>query len=247
MKNVIISITLVLFTSAHVYATIDTLKSTTEVEDARIYNYADCLTEVSGEDCRRYNSGSTFRIAIGSSNIDRRRGLFKFPGWNNVMPDSSKFMLYCVQESDTQNRTFFCYPLTRQWYEGSEDAYGVGDYPNPDSGVTWNHAFLDVGDSDSLSWITPGGDYLTSIVCTLVVSDTGQYSVMNNFNRILNYWDTSGVNYGCILINEDAFPSKTSLKTFVSSEGSSNHVPMLVLYYPSSDALAIRRRKVLVR
>ena len=247
MKQLIIVLALTMFSPLCSYAVVDTLKSSSEIEDVLIYNYEDCLSETQGEDCRRFNAGGTTNLSVGTTNLDKKRVFFQFPGWNDTLPDSSKLMLYCKGESDTLDRTLFCYPVTRQWYEGTEVAFNVGDYPDPDSGVTWNHAYLDDGDADSVNWTSPGGDYVTDVACTLVVTNTGQYFSVDNFNRILNYWDTSGTNYGCIIINQDVFPTKTSMKTFESSEGAGNQLPLLVLYYPTTDSHSHRRRRILMR
>ncbi len=216
-------------------AAVDTLKGTAVIEDGTIYSWEDCNAEIVGEDCRRYNAGGTTHLQVGSSAAGRdRRALFRLPGWNGVVPDSSHLLLYCKAETDTLDRKIFLYPLTRQFIEGTELAYNIGDYPSPDSGVTWFHAWLDVGDGDSLNWSSAGGDYTTAVACTITVSGVDRYVSCTTFNRILTYWDTSGQAYGFILVNQNAFPANTSMKTFGSTEGSSSQVPMVVLYFGSS-------------
>jgi hypothetical protein len=134
------------------------------------------------------------------------------------------------------------YPVISRFFEGTEAAFNVGDYPDPDSGATWYHSWLDVGDNDSSTWSTAGGDYATDVVCTMTVTDTGQYFAFEHFNRILDYWDTSGNNYGIILVNENAFPGNTSMKSFEASEGDSAKEPLVVLYYSDTRRLWRRRR-----
>lgn len=227
-------------------AAVDTLKGTANIEETIIYSWEDCNPEVSGEDCRRYNAGNVVNIGCGNTGPSyERRLLFMTPGWDETIPDSSELKLYSHLEIDTTDRDIFLYPLTTRFYEGNENAYNRGDYPNPDSGATWNHAYLDVGDGDSTDWSSAGGDYTTGIACTTTVTGTGVYFSFRNFNRILNYWDTSGKNYGFILINENVFPSNISQKTFKSSEGDS--IPLVLLYTAGGggDGVNPRRRRII--
>jgi hypothetical protein len=215
-----------------VSARVDTLKGTADIEDCIIYSWENCNGEIVGEDCRRYNAGAVTNLQVGNSDVSReRRALIIFPGWDGTMPDSSKLLLYCKGEADTYDRRIFLYPVTKKFFEGTELSYNLGDYPDPDSGATWNHAWLDVGDRDSSNWATPGGDYTTAVACTTFVTGTKQYFAFDHFNRILNYWDTSGNRYGVILINENAFPANTSMKTFGTTEGDNTQWPLLLLYY----------------
>lgn len=231
--------------AGNIVATVDTLKGTQDIEDCVIYSWADCNTEVNDEDCRRYNSGSITNLQAGLSGVNAEcRSLLKLPGWDGAVPDSSKLLLYCKGETDGADRKFFLYPLTTQFLEGTELLYNTGDYPDPDSGATWNHIWLDVGDGDSSVWSSAGGDYTTAIACTVTVTDTGQYFAFDDFNRILNYWDTSGNTYGFILINENAFPGNTSMKTFSATEGSSSQWPQVILYYTDT-VTTWRRRRVI--
>jgi len=215
-------------------AAVDTLKGTTDIEDCLIYGYADCNAEITGEDCRRYNAGGLGSFVVGVMGVSNHRTLFKVPGWNGVVPDSSKFLIYCRSEDDTVDRKIFLYPITTLFFEGNENAALTGDYPDPDSGATWNHAWLDVGDLDSANWVSPGGDYTTAVACTTTVTGIDQYFSFDNFNRILNYWDTSGNNYGFILVNENAFPAKSARKVFGATEGNSSKYPLVILYKPDS-------------
>ena len=222
---------------------VDTLQDTSEVQDAVIYSWEECNGEVSGENCRRYNGGKVVNIGVGkSAGIKENRVLFRLPGWNDTLPDSSIFKVYCYTELDTVDRRLFLYPLTRPFFEGSENAYALGDYPDPDSGATWLHAYLDDGDTDSVLWTEAGGDYVTSVACTTTITGTGQYFAFTGFDRILNYWDTSGACGGFILINENASPSSSSLKVIKSSESGSGYAPLALLYY--SDRSPLRRGRV---
>ncbi|MEW5995227.1 MAG: hypothetical protein AB1744_12670, partial [Candidatus Zixiibacteriota bacterium] len=178
MKSRLLLMTLLCLTMppAVVQAGVDTLKGTIAIEDGVIYSWAGCNAEVTGEDCRRYNAGGITNLGVGMSAIaEERRTLMRFPGWDGLAPDSSKLLLYCKAETDNVDRKVLLYPLTKGTYEGTEAAYNIGDYPNPDSGATWNHAWLDDGDDDSLNWTTPGGDYNSNVACTMTVTDTGQY------------------------------------------------------------------------
>ncbi|MFQ5500333.1 MAG: hypothetical protein ACE5FH_11750 [Candidatus Zixiibacteriota bacterium] len=226
-------------------AAVDTLRDTSDIGDTHIYNYADCFSEQQGENCRRYNAGSIANLRIGNSSVSKpHRALFTIPGWNDTIPDSSEFLIYCFAESDAADRKIFLYPVTTAFFVGTELASGVGDYPDPDSGVTWNHAWLDVGDSDSLLWSNAGGDYTTAIACTTTISGTGQYFSFKSFNRILTYWDTSGSNYGFILINEDAFPANNSEKAIKATETGTGNSP-LVLLYTAGEETSLRRRRTM--
>ena len=226
-------------------ADVDTLKGTSDIEDCTIYSYEDCDSETSGEDCRCYNSGGMIQLRIGNSFSESHRVLARVPGWDETIPDSSKFMIYCIYESDAVDRKIFLYPITTHFYEGTESEALIGNYPDPDSGATWNHAYLDIGDGDSLNWSTTGGDYTTAVACTAIVTGIDQYFVFNNFNRILNYWDTSGNDYGFILINQNAFPANTTLKTFRATEGSNSQYPLLLLYTGETAQNNHRRRRIL--
>jgi len=241
----VLLILILLLVPGVILAEVDTLKGTDNIEDCTIYSYANCDTETSSEDCQRYNSGGIVQLRIGNTFTDSHRGLLRIPGWDHTVPDSSKFMLYCIYESDAIDRKFFLYPLTTQFFEGTETEALIGNYPDPDSGATWNHAWLDIGDSDSLNWSTAGGDYCTDVACTATVTGIGQYFSFNNFNRILNFWDTSGNDYGFIIINENAFPANATLKTFKTSEGSSSQYPLLLLYTGETVEKSIHRRRLL--
>lgn len=243
MKAVITA--MLLFLPVSLFSAVDTLKGTSDIEDCTIYSYSDCDSETSGEDCRRYNSGGIVQIRIGNTFANSHRALVKIPGWDQALPDSSKFMIYCIYESDYTDRNFFLYPLTSPFFEGTESSVLIGGYPDPDSGATWNHAWLDVGDGDSLNWTTAGGDYTTAIACTATVTGTNQYFAFNNFNRILNYWDTSGFDYGFVIINENSFPANATLKTFRTSEGPDSQYPLLLLYNGETVESNFRRRRIL--
>jgi hypothetical protein len=222
----------------------DTLKGTADIQDAQIYNWESCNPEVYGENCLRYNSGGIITFSIGNwSKTQGYRTLMWFPGWNDTLPDSAKLLLYCKYQSDNEGRNIFIYPVTKITFEGTEADYGIGNYPDPDSGVTWNHAWLDIGVPCSLSWTNPGGDYTVAIADTISITGTDQYFQSINFKHILTYWDTSGQNYGVILINQDALPSETSAKVFGSSENISSQQPLLILWYhnPQNN----RRRKII--
>lgn len=228
------------------FAAVDTLAGSTDVEDCIIYNYANCVTEVSGENCLRYNGGNVINIGIGNVGPGQgRRVLMQLPGWDGTVPDSARLEVYCYLEGDADDRKLFAYPLTTQFFEGNEAAYNRGDYPDPDSGATWSHAWLDVGDGDSLNWTTAGGDYTTAFACTTTITGTGQYFGFNGFERILNYWDSTGNNYGIILINEDAFPANSSLKIIKSSESGAGYHPLLLLF--TTDSLAVVRRERMLK
>ncbi len=225
-------------------AGVDTLKGTEEIEDGIIYSWADCNAEWGGEDCRRYNSGAITNLQVGINGAAKeRRALVKLPGWDRVVPDSSTLLLYYKGGADTMERTIFLYPVTTQFFEGSEFDNNLGNYPDEDSGVTWYHAYLDEGDGDSVNWTNPGGDYITAVACTVTVSDTHYYEI-GDFNRILNYWDTSGNDYGFILINENAFPANSSIKTFGTTEGDTVRDPIVLLFYPSE--MTGRRRQIVM-
>lgn len=226
-------------------AAVDTLKGASDVGDCVIYSWEACNSEVSGEDCRRYNGGGITTMGAGKSDISKeKRSLLFLPGWNDTLPDSSRFGIYCKLETDAADRKIFLYPLTTQTFVGTENSYNIGDYPDPDSGATWNHAYLDVGDGDSVNWSSSGGDYTTDVACTTLVTGTSQYFFFESFNRILNYWDTSGTNYGFVLENENVFPAQTSLKTFRTTDGPDSTMPLAVLYYPDSSQTNLRRRRI---
>lgn len=225
-------------------AAVDTLKGTSDIEDCIIYSWTSCNPDADFEECRRYNAGSITNLQVGLSGVTReRRALLKLPGWDGTVPDSSKLLLYHKGGTDALDRTIFLYPVTTQFFEGSEFWWNLGNYPDPDSGATWWHAWLDVGDGDSSNWSNAGGDYTTALACTLLADDTATYLSFDDFNRILNYWDTSGNAYGFILINENAFPGNTSMKVFGTTEGDSVKVPMVVLYY--GDAVLARRSRMI--
>jgi hypothetical protein len=166
--------------------------------------------------------------------------LFKLPGWNNSVPDSSELKLYCYVQSSILPRYLIAHPLSRPTCEGNENRHNLGDYPDPDSGATWLHAYLDVGDGDSVNWSGPGGDYNTAVACSVHITGTGQYFTMKNFNRILEYWDTSGAAYGFILVNDNNAPVVNTQKVIKSSEGGDAYRPLVLLY--TSDAPPPRRR-----
>ena len=178
---------LLLLANSATCAGVDTLRSVAAVDDATMYNYLDCTSEVSGENCRRYNTGAVPELRVGTQDIDDHRIVMRFPGWDRTMPDSAMLELTCTMSDDNEPRRIFVYPLTRRFFEGTES--GAGAYPEPDSGVTWNHAWLDVGDLDSLPWTTPGGDYSTTVACTAIVSSPGVYRV-RAFHRILSWWNS---------------------------------------------------------
>jgi len=239
-----ILVAIMLLAAPTAWGVVDTLKDTSEVVDCFIYSWESCNPEEFGEDCRRFNAGGIAGAPVGkTAGIQERRMLFALPGWNDTIPDSSELLVYCFFETDTVDRRIFLYPLTRQFYEGSEVDYNLGNYPDPDSGATWLHAYLDDGDADSVMWTTSGGDYTTAVACTTMVTNIGEYFSFRDFNRILTYWDTSGSAYGFILINENATPTFTSSKAIKSSESSTSTQPMVLLYSAEeSDGLYRRRR-----
>ncbi|MFH1688573.1 MAG: hypothetical protein ABIE70_13770 [bacterium] len=229
-----------------VYSAVDTLRDTSQVQDAVIYSWESCNPEVYGEDCRRYNGGGLINMGVGKSGgIAEIRALFALPGWNDTVPDSAELLVYCHVESDTVDRELYLYPVTTQFYEGTESAFWLGNYPDPDSGVTWHHAWLDDGDHDSLNWTTAGGDYTTGVACTTLITGTGAYFSFGHFERILNYWDTSGNDFGFIIINANAVPSSTSKKVIKSSEAGSGYAPLVIMYQSEPAGPRGRRRLML--
>jgi len=245
MRLAVITTLIGVLSSVPSLAGVGTLKGTTDIEDAVVYSWADCDGESSGEECRRYNTGNLILLPVGNNDAGQGHNVFfRLPGWDGVLPDSSKLQVYCRYERDAGDRKLFLYPLTVRIYEGNEEKYNVGDYPEPDSGVTWNHAYLDVGDGDSSNFSSPGGDYNTGIACTTTITGVNQYFTFDNFNRILNYWDTSGQDYGFAIINQDAFPGNTSRKTLRSSEGSSSEYPLVLLFTADENQLGSRRRRI---
>jgi len=225
-------------------AAVDTLRDTSDVVDAVIYSWSDCNPETVGEDCRRYNGGRVVNMGVGNQGFDlERRIVVSLPGWDGTVPDSSHFLIYCYTQLNSTPRNILMYPLTSPFLEGNESAYGLGDYPDPDSGATWMHRYLDYGQADSASWETPGGDYTTSVGCTTLVDKTGRYFAFREFNRILEYWDSTGHSYGFILINENLFPSGTSNKVIKSSEAGQYYWPMVLMFHSdSSTAVPVRRK-----
>lgn len=232
--------------SAAVSARVDTLKDTSDFEDCVMYSQVSCNPEETGENCQRYNGGGTQNMGIGNSACcDEQRVLFWLPGWNDTIPDSSEMRVYCYVEVGSHSRWLIAYPLTRESFEGDENGYGIGYYPEPDSGATWLHAYLDVGDGDSLNWTNPGGDYTTAVACSVLITGTGQYFTMKNFNRILNYWDTSGANYGFIMVNANDSPINLGKKVIKSSESGPGLYPLVLLY--TADSTQAMRRSQTVR
>ncbi|MDF1544478.1 MAG: hypothetical protein P1R58_05180 [bacterium] len=224
---------------------VDTLRDTSEINDALIFDYENCTSELQGEDCRRFNGGKVINLGVGTVSVGaQRRALFSWPGWDGSVPDSAFFEVYISSENDTQDRKLFVYPLTTAFIEGTESTYGIGNYPDPDSGVTWNHAWLDDGDSDSLNWSSAGSDFTTAIACTTVVTQAGQYFRFDNFERIIQYWDSTGNDYGVVLVNENAFPGNSTAKVIKSSEAGAPWGPLLILYGPSAESISYRRRQV---
>ena len=221
-------------------ARIDTLRGPSQIEDATIYGYLTCDGEISGEDCRRYNTGNCLYFSVGTQGTGNHRAVLRFPGWDGVVPDSSVLELFCELEDEGADRRIFLYPLTRRFVEGVE-GFGAGGIP-ADSGVTWNHAWLAHGRGDSLSWTSPGGDFTAAVACTLIAADSGKYQRVAGFNRMLAYWDSTGSDPGVILIGENVFPANTAKKTFTSAEGAGDRAPRLLLYYPGAPVAAGRRR-----
>ncbi len=226
-------------------AAVDTLQDTTEIEDCLIYSYSDCDPEITGENCTRFNGGRVINMGVGNVGCcDEKRVLFKLPGWDGTIPDSSEMKFYCYTQSGVLSRYLIAYPLTKQFFEGTENKHNLGDYPDPDSGATWNHAFLDVGDADSLSWTNAGGDYNSAVACSVNITGVGQYYTMRNFNRLLNYWDSSGSNYGFILVNSNDPPVNLSNKVIKSSESGIGYRPLLLLYTADS-SVSVRRSRII--
>ena len=227
-------------------ARVDTLKDTSDVEDCLLYSYVNCDPEFYDENCQRYNGGRVINMGVGNYGCcDELRVVFKLPGWNDTIPDSSELKIYCYIQSGILSRQLIAYPLIRETFEGSENAHNLGDYPDPDSGATWLHAYLDVGDGDSVSWINAGGDYTTAVACSVNITGTGQYYTMKNFNRILSYWDTSGSNYGFILVNSNDILPNLSKKVIKSSESGPGYYPLVLLY--TADSTQVMRRSQTVR
>jgi hypothetical protein len=227
-------------------ARVDTLKDTSDIEDCLLYSYVNCDPEVTGEDCQRFNGGRVLNMGVGNGVCcDELRVVFKLPGWNDTISDSSELKVYCYLQSNFLSRQLIAYPLTRETFEGSENTHNLGDYPDPDSGATWLHAYLDVGAGDSVSWTSAGGDYTTAVACSVNITGTGQYYTMRNFNRMLTYWDTSGANYGFMLVNSNGVPVNLSRKVIKSSESGAGYYPLLLLY--TADSTQVMRRSKTVR
>ena len=229
-----------------VEARVDTLKDTSDIEDCLLYSYTNCDPEVYEEDCRRFNGGRVINMGVGNVGCcDEKRVVFKLPGWNDTIPDSSELKVYCYIQNGILPRQLIAYPLIRETFEGSENTHNLGDYPDPDSGATWLHAYLDVGDGDSVSWTSAGGDYTTAVACSVNITGTGQYYTMRNFNRMLTYWDTSGANYGFMLVNSNDQPVNVSRKVIKSSESGVGYYPLVLLY--TADTTQVMRRSKTVR
>lgn len=223
---------------------VDTLSDTSEVYDAFLTAYTSCNPEVTGENCLRYNKGGTEFGWMGASGLNMEYMVMSLPGWDQTMPDSSELWLYCNYEPVTTDKSFACYPLTASFIEGTEAA-NYGDYPDPDSGVTYNHRYLDDGVPDSLSWSVAGGDYTTGVACTATVTGVGWFS-FPHFERILNYMDTSGTYYGWT-IRPISTPVLNNGKRVRASETTYGTPPMVILYSTeeAEPPSGCRRRKML--
>jgi hypothetical protein len=230
------------------WCSVDTLKDTSDIYDTYIYSWVSCNQEIFNENCLRFNAGAVVNATVGKiAGLNETRMLLSLPGWDGVVPDSAVLRVYCSYEKDALVRRIMAYPLTRAFSEGSENDYNTGTYPDPDSGATWLHAYLDDGDDDSVLWTNPGGDYTTAIACTTTIAGTGEYFSFDHFRRLLNYFDTSGSNYGFILVNENAMPSVSSGKVLRSSEGPGSTVPLLILHEYEPSSLPMRRGRVIKR
>jgi len=221
------------------FRAVDTLSDTSDIYDAVLYNYANCDGDVVGEDCFRYNAGGLYTGRVGTAGGNFSTIVMSFPGWDGVVPDSSELVLYCLGENATTDKDLICYPLTTAFIEGNELKSNAGDYPNPDSGVTWNHAYLDDGDADSLNWTTAGGDYTTAVACTVSITNATAYFSLKPFNRILNYMDTSSTYYGVRFLVSPATPLFNTGKTFRLSETGTGTEPRLILYTTEAEDTAV--------
>ena len=76
-----------MFALAPAWGAVDTLRGTSDTEDCTIYSWANCNSEVSEEDCRRYNAGGITSLPVGLSGPGQeRRALLRLPGWDGTIP-----------------------------------------------------------------------------------------------------------------------------------------------------------------
>lgn len=123
------------------------------------------------------------------------------------------------------------YRLTGDWGEGASDAVfeeGMGATPSSDD-ATWNLAFY-----DSVSWDSPGGDFIAEASSTTTIDQSGVYYSWTGdglASDVRTWIANPAENFGWIVITAG---EEVSAKRFNSRENSSNKPNLILQLFTTS-------------
>ncbi|MEZ5497042.1 MAG: hypothetical protein R3F25_09450 [Gammaproteobacteria bacterium] len=107
-----------------------------------------------------------------------------------------------MNKSRGNTQTVNLHTITSSWGEGTSDAGGPegAGTASTTNDATWIHSFY-----DTVSWMTPGGDYLGTPSASLSISSQGGYTFQNNgmIDDIQNWLDSPATNFDWILIGDE--------------------------------------------
>ncbi|HPI95319.1 MAG TPA: DNRLRE domain-containing protein [Gammaproteobacteria bacterium] len=153
-----------------------------------------------------------------SSGVSLRRAVIAFDIAGNipagaVITDVELHLTMNKSRGNTQ--TVNLHTITSNWGEGTSDAGGNegGGTLSTTNDATWIHSFY-----DTVSWMTPGGDYLGTPSASLSISSQGEYTFQTNgmIGDVQGWLDTPAGNFGWILLGDES--TSATAQRFASRE-----------------------------
>lgn len=150
------------------------------------------------------SNGAGLNIFVGRTYTgNNRRGLIKFdlsaiPA--NAIVTSSSLSLATLRSANNtlQSHNIAVHRLNTAWGEGTSNTLG-----NPGNNATTNDATWQYSKYSAASWITAGGDFVSTATASAgaILND---YVVFNNLSTDINFWRTNPIaNFGWIMIGEE--------------------------------------------
>lgn len=183
--------------------------------------------------------GSTFIAGHVATTGYFRRALIKFsmPSLpTGAVVDSVTLQLYAVKnaQNNSASRSFSLYKLTSAWGEGASVASGAGTGTGAKTNdATWIRTFF-----DSVSWTTPGGDFVSTISArSNTFTSAGVFVYFKSSSKGLmktdvnSWYSNPSSNHGWIIRGNETTPLQATEFASFQTTLDSIYKPQLIIYY----------------
>ncbi len=168
------------------------------------------------------SNGAGPNFFVGKNSLgSNRRGVLAFDISGNVPPgiaiDSVMLTLF-MSQTTSADETIELHRLLADWGEGTSSSTGGMGAPATPGDATWIHTFY-----DTLFWVTPGGDFSTTVSASRSVGAIGFYvwgSTSQMVADVQGWLDNPSGNFGWLALGNESMSQTT--KRFETRE---NPVP----------------------